>query len=936
MKKKLILIIVSVCVALGAIVGTVLIIANKNNEDVSSPPIEFAQSQIEMLVGENKQLTINNLEKKETLTFTTNDEKVVVVNENGEIQAKGVGSAVVKVVSSKGRSGLVYVIVYDPENYPVPFVSIKHGDINLFVGDEFPIEYTHTYLGKTIEGTVTITSGNESIATVSNQTVRAVGKGETTVLISVSSSYGIASKSIKVVVKEKEMEFYPSFLGKDIYVGNPIDLALFVNEDGTVKTVDGAEFSVSDTEIATVESGKLVPKNGGDTEIAVSFEYGGKNYQKELPIHVYGPHTCKFTYIDGSVDYSIEATYGDLVYLELENPIGNPENNKPIKVWYVDGEKVTDEYFIMPDKDVEVSVRFIGETEDNFESSFKGGFLLNNLSASIKYINEPFEDGKGNVSDMDGYVRFFTESYGSSIFTFDEPVTVNDYAYVSIRLYATDDSPLLYFGTPSELKWPENQTSAEYVIKKAEKKYEASPCGSNSGDVPCLQFASGEWVVLELPLNAFANVGEVLSGISICSASIAKEGKYEKGGEVLIDYISVNYGLRGSDIGYLDRAQLSQVLSKENGSREQADAIGEYHRFSLGLTEEQRNSQEHIQNVNIIRNLIANSFTKTTSYANDPTVTGSGVHDAGNNKNGATGYHTNYKTTYDTFHVVQFNANTFDGKITLGKFNFSACEEAYFGLYANSTGNGSINILGQVFNFDNSKEHFFKVLIKNGTLTVTDDSKDDKDGGVAVITVNLSSDVLNGLENLSIDFAFDAWSQAEITEMRVTQSSVVAMMKHEPTVSGATYKGSQAIVGMGNVHPNYNTEYQNYYMTQFASGSFDGTFTLSNINFNSATEVSFGLFMITSTNGELSIFGQKFTFDNSKEHYFKVVIKNGVLTVTDDSKNNSNGGATVITVALSSEILSGETALSIDFNFTAWSQVEMTDVYYTLTQSDII
>jgi hypothetical protein len=61
-------------------------------------------------------------------------------------------------------------------------------------------------------------------------------------------------------------------------------------------------------------------------------------------------------------------------------------------------------------------------------------------------------------------------------------------------------------------------------------------------------------------------------------------------------------------------------------------------------------------------------------------------------------------------------------------------------------------------------------MIKDGILTMTDDSQDGRDGGATVITVALSANVLNGTAGLVIDFQFDAWSQAEITEMHASTS----------------------------------------------------------------------------------------------------------------------------------------------------------------------
>ena len=126
---------------------------------------------------------------------------------------------------------------------------------------------------------------------------------------------------------------------------------------------------------------------------------------------------------------------------------------------------------------------------------------------------------------------------------------------------------------------------------------------------------------------------------------------------------------------------------------------------------------------------------------------------------------------YETYvHMIQFNSGNYDGIVTLPKFNYNASVETYFGLFAIAGGNGTITIGGQSFSFDSSKEHYFKVMIKDGILTMTDDSQDGRDGGAAIFTVTLSADVLNGTTGLAIDFQFDAWSQAEITEMHASTS----------------------------------------------------------------------------------------------------------------------------------------------------------------------
>ena len=241
-----------------------------------------------------------------------------------------------------------------------------------------------------------------------------------------------------------------------------------------------------------------------------------------------------------------------------------------------------------------------------------------------------------------------------------------------------------------------------------------------------------------------------------------------------------------------------------------------------------------------------------------------------------------------------------------------------------------------MFSFDSSKEHFFKVRIQDGILTLTDDSKNNNDGGATVLTVALSKDVLSGMENLVIDCQFDAWSQVEITEMYSTECLVTAVVKNIPTVNGGAYRGDQNLVGMGNVHTAYKTSYNNFYMTQFGTAPYTGTFTFNKVNYNACTEVSFGLYAISTGNGVITIGDKSFSFDSSKEHYFKLVIMDGILMLTDDSKTNSDGGATVIKLELSKDILNGTEALVINFQFTGWSQAENTDMYYKLAIEDII
>ena len=984
MKKKYILTLIALCMSACALGATACKDRGSSDsdslsqsessvgEEVTVPSLQFTDGKVEMLLGETKQLSVGNLEAGETVvTYTSNDENVVTVSESGLIEGKGVGLAVVKATSSTGRSGLIQITVYDPESYPIPYLSLDYSAISLFVGDDFALSYTYSYLGKTYDATVEMTSDNTSVAVVENGAIRAVGVGEANVLVKATSSYGEAARTVKVTVLENQIEFYPSFFAKDIYVGNPMDLAMYINDQGTVKTIDGATFTVADPDFATIENGQLVPLLGGDTTITCSFTYDGETYEETLPIHIYGLHTCSFTLIDGTVNSSVEALYGDVISLKLENEDNNPEYNKAIKCWYVNGELVTDDYFVMPDEDVEVSVRFINETADNFEKSYSNGYLVNNVQAKVQHVDEVFTDEQGNRSADEGYMKISSTAFGTAAYNFEEVVTINEFGSIRIRLYVTEESPLLYFGILNPTLWPDTPQEVaegeegyeEYLAamevynavcaeKAKDKKYEASACGHASGDVPVAVLPNREWTILEMPLTAFGKVGEKLNGITMSVASVWNEGEYQCGGDFLVDFISVNYGLAGTDVGYIETTYFNAIFAEEAGGDAQAEAISRYYQWSLTLSEEDRNSDEHQAHVAEIRELINTAYVQNKKFTNDPTLVGGA--DCGNSidhQASVMGKPENYKSyTYERIHVMQLNAAPHDGTISLARMNYDAYTEAYFGMFAvvaavndnpATPGTAKIAIGDQSFTFTStSGGHYFKVWIKDGVLTFFDDSKDEKDGGGVLFTYTLPEAVVSGNEPLQIKGECDAWSAIEITEMYATTlPRINAILNATPsnwTVAGTRLNG-------------FTTEYVTVTQKTFGSDEFDGSVTLDEVNYNAYGEVYFGLHAIAGArnwepydgdNGIITICGESFEVDpRGGDYFFKVTIKDGILTMAVESVGKPGAISTSLdslTVELPEDVLNGTTGLVIDFNFGAWSQAEISSMHIAITPLDII
>ncbi len=724
--------------------------------------MELAENKIEMVLGETEQISILSLEEGETVVYTSNDETVVTVTAEGVVEGLKVGSAVVKAMTSTGRSALIQVTVYDPEFYPIPYIAVAQKTLSKCLGDSFEIVYTYTYLGQAIEGSVEIISDNPSVISVEGNTLKAVGIGEANIQLSGTSSYGTAIRTIKITVIDEEAEFYPSFLGKDLFVGNAMPLAMYVNVNGELSVLDNVTFSVKDADLIAIENGELIPLDGGDTAIVATFEYAGKSYSKEIPVHIYGYNTCSFVFADGTVDHTVQAFYGENIPLRIENALANPEYNKEVKCWYVNGEEATEDSFVMPDEDVEVSIRLINETKDDFSAQFSEGHLLGDAQAKAKYVNEPFVDSKGSSSDFGGYVRFGDNPWASLNYNFDAPVIVNEYASVKLKVYMPAEALLLYFGYATNENWSAANPT---------KRYEASADVHKSGDVPLCVIPENEWTMIEMPLSAFVdNIGDTLNGISISVAS----------GAIYIDYIIVEEGLAVNDPVYMDNVLSQDVLSAESGSDAQRSAIAAYYQWSKTLTEAERATEAHQANVVKIKEIF-NACGGQITIESIPTLTTSGLNDLGNRVDDGDAYLDYATGKYTYSHRVVFDkANTnYDGTVSLKAFNYNAYGEVYFGLYVIAGAqswepyigeNGVVSIYGNSYNgIDPHNAHYyFKVSIKDGVLTVVDDSKTNVAGGGTILTVALSEAVLNGEEKLALDFNFGAWSQIEITSLCAT------------------------------------------------------------------------------------------------------------------------------------------------------------------------
>ena len=407
--------------------------------------------------------------------------------------------------------------------------------------------------------------------------------------------------------------------------------------------------------------------------------------------------------------------------------------------------------------------------------------------------------------------------------------------------------------------------------------------------------------------------------------------KYSENVGYMTAYEKANHTVPDAVISAQENALYNGVVNATAGSDEQAAAITEYSKFITENANARNN--EHIAAINTI---IYENFYELEGeqiLLNDPTVdtTRGAVDQDERIQTGWGGHSTDYNTSYETYvHMIQFTSGDYDSTVTLPAINYNAYAKAYFGLRAiTADGTGTITIGDGSKSFDNSKNHNWKVTIVGNILTVSDDNKDNNDGGGVLWTTTISDDVANGTTGLVIDFNFEAWSQAEITEMHVTAFTMTETTS-DNVPSGWTTAGTRVA--------NFTTAYTATKQKTFDSGTFDGTATLPAFNYNAYEEVYFGVHAIAGAtswdpyvaeNGIITINGASYGDINPQngDYYFKATVANGVLTLVVEKANNVATGLVALTVKLPENVANGTESLVIDFNFGAWSQAEITELH---------
>ena len=221
----------------------------------------------------------NALYKK--LTWSSSNTSIATVDASGVVTGKKAGTAVITAKTSNGKSASCTVTVTKPEK-KVTSVTLNLNALSFVVGESYALKATVSPADAT-DASLTWTTSDSSVATVSNGTVKAVGAGNATITCTAKS--GVSAKCIVSVYPAVASVSMPATVSLES--GKTATLKATVNPNNAMyKTLT---WSSSDTSVATVDANGVVTGKKAGTAVITAKASNGKSASCTVTVKVSVP-----------------------------------------------------------------------------------------------------------------------------------------------------------------------------------------------------------------------------------------------------------------------------------------------------------------------------------------------------------------------------------------------------------------------------------------------------------------------------------------------------------------------------------------------------------------------------------------------------------------------------------------------------------------------
>lgn len=218
----------------------------------------------------------------EEVTFSSDNESIATVNQQGKIVAVNAGSAVI--TARCGTQTATCLVTCDfsviDEEIPAEEFKLNNVDMTFFTPGE---QFTLSVKNAPEDAAVTYVSADESVAAVtSGGTVTAMGSGTTTVTVTVEGY----DEPLKCIVRCNLSDSAEDTTASGSYTISHADVTMSLMgeyfklrlQDSNGDSVSGVAWASSDSSVCTVDASGVVTAVGKGTA-TVSTTYGGATYQ---------------------------------------------------------------------------------------------------------------------------------------------------------------------------------------------------------------------------------------------------------------------------------------------------------------------------------------------------------------------------------------------------------------------------------------------------------------------------------------------------------------------------------------------------------------------------------------------------------------------------------------------------------------------------------
>lgn len=280
---------------------------DKKPSNKSDAEIILNQTEISAVIGDKANLKVTNAYKFDEIEWSTDNENVAKVDQNGVVEAFGVGSTKIK-ATANGKTAECQVQVGLGNTLPRIMIENERSEYRIGKSStSFPFNVYVAFNGKTFyDVTVEYVSSNEDVVMIDGNNVSFTVKGEGQAEITLNATWrGLdvsdapsLIKTISVSVVD-EIYFYVNgrqYSNIELYTVNNFEGVTYDDKMPFVPSIEingqvSEDVTVEVPNFLTYENQEIVSEKYGFGKIIMSYIAGGKTYSHAIDITVIRPES---------------------------------------------------------------------------------------------------------------------------------------------------------------------------------------------------------------------------------------------------------------------------------------------------------------------------------------------------------------------------------------------------------------------------------------------------------------------------------------------------------------------------------------------------------------------------------------------------------------------------------------------------------------------